>query len=396
MKEHQVVIVGGGPAGTGTARILAEGGIDTLVLERNKEVGKPVQCAGLISPRAYEMAGSPCPIKNEIKGGMVFSPGGNSIHIRSEDVKALVIDRVGFDDGMASKAREAGASLRCRTRVVEISRRNDHFLIDYQDDQGTGTIRSDYLVGADGAGSFVRERLAYPGPREVLLGYGTHGNGARIPPDEIVIITGEDVAPGFFAWIIPEGTEGRARVGLCVPSIKGSPAQYYGKLLSHPLALQYLGDYVEDFRVGGKIELGLLSRCVQGKSALVGDSAAMAKPISGGGIYPALSAAETLARSIIHDIENHGEGSSLAIYQRFVEREMKREIDMAMAGRQLYKKVSVDQMEKVFEMLSTKKVVDFFSRRGDIDHPMDMIPGLVMRVPKLATLGFSLLPSLLG
>ena len=394
MEEHQVIIVGGGPSGAGCGKRLAELGIDTLILEKCERIGEPVQCAGLISPRTYEMAGTSAPILNKIHGGTIYSPGGRTIHLHSTNAKAFVIDRVEFDRGIMEEALDAGVKLYREARVVGIWEDRDGFKVRIATGREEIECKCSYLIGADGSGSFVRRKLGFPEPREMLFGYGTHGTGAEIPDEECVIIIGDDIAPGFFAWIIPEGSEGGARVGLCVPSKIGSPAAYYKKLVEHPLGKRYLERYEARKSISGKIALGLIEPCTKGRCALLGDSAAMAKPVSGGGIYPALTAAEALARCIHENIEA-GEhfDEPLDKYQKFIEKEIRPEIHVAMAGREIYKKIPPEQVDRAFDLLNTGRVLKYIMEKGDIDHPFDIAPGLLFRAPKLASLGMSLLPS---
>ena len=401
MEERQVVIVGGGPAGGETARILAEGGIDTLILERSRSVGEPVQCAGLISPRAYEIAGRPSRVLNRIHGGRIFSPGGRSLTLRSDDEKALVIDRTEFDRGIIARARDAGASVYTGARVVEITQLFNSYRIRYVTDEGEKKCLARYLVGADGSSSVVRKEMGFPESRETLYGYGSHGQGADIGPDEVAIFLGEDIAPGFFAWIIPEGQEGGARVGLCVSSYgitdDNTPARYYEKLLSHPVASRFLSGYKAERHIAGKIDLGLLEHCVKGRCALIGDSTAMAKPISGGGIYPALIASRPLAEAIMEDTREDGPPeNALDPYWEFVESGMRPEINMGMTARDVYKKLSPKNIDKAFKILNTEKVVDYIATNGNIDRPLDIAAGVFFRAPKLGFLGLSLLSSPFG
>ncbi len=396
MEEHQVVIVGGGPAGGETARLLAEMGIDTLLLERADCIGEPIQCAGLISPRTYELGGSQCKILNYIKGGTVYSPGGRSIRLFSDEVKAYVVDRAEFDQGILKKAQDAGAVLKIGAKVVEVNENNGQYVLKYITIDGEKHCGCDFLIGADGSGSFIRKQFDFSEPQETLLGYGSHGRGADIPRDEVIIITGEDVAPGFFAWIIPEGLEGGARVGLCIPSTKGIPVDYYRKLMLHPIARKYLGSYKADKFIAGKIELGLLDRCVNGRCSLIGDSAAMAKPVSGGGVYPALVAAGELAKNISKEIKAENKAPhELIDYQFFIDKKMRPNISRAMSGRKLYQKLTKEEIEKAFKILQKDSVLDYIVKKGDIDNPMDLIPGVVLKAPKLASFGISILSSLM-
>ena len=44
-----VLVVGAGPSGSMTAKILAEEGVDVILIEQKKEIGYPVQCAEMSS-----------------------------------------------------------------------------------------------------------------------------------------------------------------------------------------------------------------------------------------------------------------------------------------------------------------------------------------------------------
>ncbi|MBR4747162.1 MAG: FAD-dependent monooxygenase, partial [Desulfovibrio sp.] len=53
----EALVVGAGPAGASAAKAMAQAGIDVLVLERRKVIGRPVRCAEYIpAPLARETA----------------------------------------------------------------------------------------------------------------------------------------------------------------------------------------------------------------------------------------------------------------------------------------------------------------------------------------------------
>ncbi|MCJ7517892.1 MAG: hypothetical protein MUO18_08030, partial [Methanomassiliicoccales archaeon] len=67
---YDIIIVGGGPVGSSVAGLVA-GLMRTLVLEEHAEIGAPVQCAGLVSPRVVAMTGTDDTVLNRISGGVV-------------------------------------------------------------------------------------------------------------------------------------------------------------------------------------------------------------------------------------------------------------------------------------------------------------------------------------
>jgi len=54
MIECDVLVIGAGPAGSMTAKTIAEGGYKVIIVERNSEVGIPVRCAEAINPNVFQ------------------------------------------------------------------------------------------------------------------------------------------------------------------------------------------------------------------------------------------------------------------------------------------------------------------------------------------------------
>ena len=46
--EHDVIIIGGGPAGSTVARYAAQDGADVLVIDGRDPIGTPLQCGELV------------------------------------------------------------------------------------------------------------------------------------------------------------------------------------------------------------------------------------------------------------------------------------------------------------------------------------------------------------
>jgi len=76
MKSYsKIVIVGAGPIGCYLGQLLKQAGFDPLILEEHSEVGRPVQCAGIVGRRVFEdlkIKPSEKSILNTIDGAKIY------------------------------------------------------------------------------------------------------------------------------------------------------------------------------------------------------------------------------------------------------------------------------------------------------------------------------------
>ena len=114
---YDAVVVGGGPAGTITARLLSEDH-DVLVLEEHASSGLPMQCAGILTEEVIGMCGVRPDILGRITGADVIFPSGGRFEVRSEGTKALLIDRADLDRKLAEAAIDKGTEIRYGTRYL--------------------------------------------------------------------------------------------------------------------------------------------------------------------------------------------------------------------------------------------------------------------------------------
>ena len=75
MKEYDVAVVGSGPVGSTLARYMADEGFKVVILEKKRNVGVPLQCAGLLGKRIKKVNLLPPEfIMNEVYGAYLHSP----------------------------------------------------------------------------------------------------------------------------------------------------------------------------------------------------------------------------------------------------------------------------------------------------------------------------------
>ena len=121
--------------------------------------------------------------------------------------------------------------------------------------------------------------------------YGVQVDIDTIREDQSVVdlFLGKELAPGFFAWVLP--CKEFTRVGLCVSKGQGTPYSYLRKLLEQ----EGLDKSKRVRLTSGAIPIGPPKRTHADNIMIVGDAAGQTKPLSGGGLYTGMIAAEHAA-----------------------------------------------------------------------------------------------------
>ena len=361
---RDVVVVGGGPAGSRSAALLARDA-DVVVLEEHPRSGVPMQCAGLITDDVIELSGVRPDILSTLFGAEVVFPDGTALTVRSDNPKARAVDRADLDSKMADAAMAAGAEYMFGTRFLS-SRVSDRVSVDTT----AGGIDAALVVGADGHTSSVSAGIPGSGPREYLRGIQADVAWRPDHDDLFRIHLGSRYAPGFFTWEIPCGDF--TRVGLCTSWEAGPPMQYLRRLLED------LG--AEDRVVGmhsGKIPLYGRGRIVGDRTMLVGDAASQVKPVSGGGLYPGLTAAGILA-DVAGRALSDGDlaAGRLSEYERRCDRDFGSELRRGYTLRRMFVRMSDEDLTAAGRFASrddVRSVLDDI----DIDHPSAVVRGLL-------------------
>ena len=92
--DWDVIIVGAGPVGGRTGELLAQRGQRVLILEEHEEIGRPFQCAGLVTPNAMKQVNLYETILEEIDGALIHGPSGTLVPVGTGgDVKTFVVCR---------------------------------------------------------------------------------------------------------------------------------------------------------------------------------------------------------------------------------------------------------------------------------------------------------------
>jgi digeranylgeranylglycerophospholipid reductase len=387
---YDVLVVGAGPTGSNAARLLALRGWSVLLVEEHPQVGLPVQCAGLVTPRTFDH--TPFAIgdlwQNDLTGARIVAPDGTAVEFDAGKPHAQAMDRARFDQKMADAAVAAGVELRVATKAVSAERNAAGVTVHLQAAGKALDVRCRLLVGADGIRGSVARWFGFPSVEEIVSCYEAELCKVHMPagkPSIIPMFAGASQAPGFFSWIIPVGGD-RARAGLAVaPGMNTESAKaYYERMFTDPHSAPYLEGAEPTYLIIGGIPLGLRDRIVDDRVMLVGDAAGMAKPTSGGGIYYGLVASEFLAATADTALRSDRlDRGSLLGYERKVKRVLGRELAKGRRLRALYKRMGDEDFNHLARLLSTPRAREVIERVGDIDYPSRLVLPLLRAQPRL-------------
>jgi geranylgeranyl reductase family protein len=320
-KQHDVLVIGGGPAGSATAALLAGAGRDVLLVDRAR-FPRPKACAEYLSPGAVAILArlgvlsqlSPA-VGCLLRGMEIRSPGGTRFLVEYRDgaqsKQSLAVPRYDLDAALLNVARERGAHVREGFRVTKLLR-SDGLLrgvAGYNSAGDVSTAQARLVVGADGAHSIVARtlRLRRPVRWPRRLGLVTHLAGVPWSHDY-----GEmHVGRRGYVGVAPVGDD-LVSVGLVrpLPRRRLGPAEtaLMSALAEYPELAARLraGRRIEPVRGIGPLAYGVRS-CSGSGYALVGDAAGFFDPFTGEGIFRALRGAEILARVVDRALES-GDG----------------------------------------------------------------------------------------
>lgn len=385
--DPQILISGGGPIGNYLASQLK--GYSTVVMEEHSEIGKPIQCTGLVHPRVTEMIKAQESILNTIKGLRLFFPDGRVIEVKTNETKAVVIDRCMFDNICCEAAKEADATISTSSKVLDFKRDGNELSVKCLIDGDKKEVHTKLLIGADGYKSQVGSYAGLGCAKEIVRGIQADLEYQMPEQDMVEVYLGKDIAPGFFAWILPCGEFTRAGVG--VSKGNGIPSKYLERLIEK----KGLEDAKRSQIYSGAIPIGYPKSTSTDNVMIVGDAAAQTKPISGGGLFTGLRCATYAAETAIEAIEaNDYSASILSRYEDKWRSEIGKELDRGMIVRKVFVGMSDKKLNEAGKLLDKPQAKEILAT-GDIDYPCELAKPILKAVPSLVKLAPGALRTLL-
>ncbi len=313
MRDFDVVVVGGGPAGAATALALTRAGISTLVVERSTyDNARP----GETLPPSIEEPLARLGVWEQFKGeGHLPSYGTSSAwgagHLRDHDFifdprgYGWHVDRGRFDAMLASAAEAAGARVHRGARLASCAREPaGEWGVKFASRGESFDVRARLVVDATGrAASIARRQGAKRVSHDQLVGVVRFLSPAASGPQASQTTLVEAVPVGW--WYSAPLPDGRLSIALMTDADlyaageRGSDDFWRRQLLDAAHTRSRAGSYEWDApRLVFTADSAMLDRAAGESWLAVGDAASTIDPLSSQGIYQALWSGLGAAKAI--------------------------------------------------------------------------------------------------
>lgn len=312
---NDVVVVGGGPAGSATALRLARAGAAVTLIERTRFPRRKVcgeyQNSGAVD--ALDRLGvldALRPLGQPLRGIRLVAGETSPVELPFGRA-ALACDRATLDAVLLDAAAAAGVTV-VQGRVEGLlhdGRRSGGVI--YGDEAGERReLRARFVAGADGAGSIVARKLGLTLPlgSERRFALGGHYRGFGDLDGFVEMYVGG----GAYFAINPLGPD-RANVMVVVPhaDLAGWSADVDDGMRGKAAELgRGRRSFAAAERIGGRVCIGPLAHRVRAPIApgalLVGDAAGFLNPFTGQGVFLALNGAEAASAAILTALRDRG------------------------------------------------------------------------------------------
>lgn len=216
--ECDVLVIGSGPAGSSVARATAKKGLKTILIEEDKEIGRPVQCAEGIG--SYLIPFMPFEIPKEQLiwkiEGMYFWANDVAFIKKGGIWSGYTIERSKWDKWLASLATNIGTTLLTNTKLTSLDYDNNYRVKKATAIQNGKKIefKPKIVVAADGIDSTVLDILKVKKKKGCIghvKSYEMKNLELKYPKYDQLFFG--DFAPRAYAYIFPISNT-RANLGV--------------------------------------------------------------------------------------------------------------------------------------------------------------------------------------
>jgi len=281
-----VIVAGGGPAGSSAAYTAASRGASVLLLEKEDSIAETVRTSGVTWLDDVHEFEIPRECYNEIRNFSFQSPN-NTVTVTGTTPTAAVLDVRKTYRWLASQAEEKGTEVRVGANVTNVTKdkscKDSTVTVTWSENQKQSSLRARVVIDATGFPSTVCRSMGLAGQwRRFGAGAEYEAEADYIDREMWWLMVGQRYSPAGYAWIFPVSDRiVRIGVGVGKPESDADPTRILGRLLKEkegPIAALGRIRPIE-FHYGLIPNDGLSRTTVSDNVILVGDSAGQANPL---------------------------------------------------------------------------------------------------------------------
>src|SRR5437762_10289573 len=315
---YDVAIIGGGPAGSTAATLLASAGRRVLVLERDKfprfHIGESLLP---FSTQTFDRLGVREKLDRtflpKFGGEIVAACGTKGVKFyfkdgfRSQRDRAYQVTRSDFDKLLLDHSRENGAEVREQTEVTKLDFADDRVKIDVESsDSAKSTIEARYLLDCSGRqtllGSLFNVKKTYDHLQKFSV-FAHYENIDRLPGRDATLIRMVRGLDRWF-WMIPL-TETRTSIGVVMDTKAFRATKLSAEvslerfIADQPLMAERMKKAVRVSPVYSASDFSYRNDRLAGdRWLLAGDAAGFIDPVFSSGVFLAIMSAEKAADTL--------------------------------------------------------------------------------------------------
>ena len=328
--DCEVLVVGAGPSGAELARLLAQAGVDVLLVDRLKNLGQAAFSSAALPLETLDRFGIPAHVvAARWSGWQLVGPGEQRRLWSAEQPLGAVLDFGALRQWLAGQAQAWGARLQLGVTAIGWHQDGARVSTVVRDGAaGRHRLRSRWLVDASGESrALIGEQAKLADPLVAGLGVEwllqVHPEQYRPWADRLSFFLGSDWVRQGYGWVFPMAP-GQLKVGVCRLADPSRAQPALALELGALVQRCGLGQTEVLDRHGGRIRSTVRRHEPHRLGRLIGlgDAVSTANLLGGEGIRHALASARVLAPLLLKALAKQAGCAVLDQYPSLLRREL--------------------------------------------------------------------------